>query len=209
MLLLCALTASLLCALSIVAIDGPLATALSSVSPDTRRAIQQGVGVIEVLFGFRVSSYLYGGLLIMAGLATFLMKRGSLAWALLFVGFSHVTARFAAGILKPPFSRLRPFEAVGGDGWHDVWFASAGNSFPSGHAVHFWSLFFPLAILFPRHRIALVVLPVLISAARVVVNDHYLSDVLASAALAAVLTSVFARTLLDRGERGALQLRRR
>lgn len=195
------MTAAALCALSVAAIDGPLAIALSSVSPDIKRWIHQGVSLCEVLFGFRVSPFLFGGLLIVAGLATLPRKRGLLPWAFLFIGLPHVTARFAADILKPPFSRLRPFEAFGQDGWHDVWFASVGNSFPSGHAVHFWSLFFPLAILFPKHRIALVVLPVLISAARVIVNDHYLSDVLASIALAATLTAVFARTLLKRGQR--------
>jgi membrane-associated phospholipid phosphatase len=105
---------------------------------------------------------------------------------------SHVTARFVADILKPPFSRLRPFEALGSDGWHGRWFAAVGNSFPSGHAVHFWSLFFPLAVLFPRWRVPLVVLPVLVSAARVVVNDHYLSDILASAAIAALVTWAYA-----------------
>ena len=48
-----------------------------------------------------------------------------LPWALLFVGLSHITARLLTGILKTPFSRLRPFEALGPDGWRDVWFGAA------------------------------------------------------------------------------------
>lgn len=55
-----------------------------------------------------------------------------------------------------------------------------GEFFPSGHGVHLWNLFYPLALLFPQSWKALVVLPVLISAAPVLVNDHYLSDVIAS-----------------------------
>jgi len=82
--------------------------------------------------------------------------------------------------------------------WHDTWFAPAGNSFPSGHAVHVWSLFFPLVVLFPRSWKPLAVLPVLISVARVAVNHHYLSDVLASAAVAALIAAAYARMILKR-----------
>jgi membrane-associated phospholipid phosphatase len=120
-------------------------------------------------------------------------------WALLFVGLTHVTARFLADILKPPFSRLRPYEALGPGGWHDIWFAPVGNSFPSGHAVHFWSLFFPLAVLFPRWRLPLAVLPLLVSAARVAANDHYPSDIFGSVAVAALVTWAYAGSLLERG----------
>jgi membrane-associated phospholipid phosphatase len=184
--------------LSILAFDGPVATALSSLPADARNAINQGVLMCEWLFGFRVSPYLYGGLLILAGILANAWKNRTIAQYLLFIGLSHVTARFLAGIMKPPFSRLRPFEALGDQGWHDTWFAAAGNSFPSGHAAHFWSLFFPLAVLFPRFRIPLAVLPVLISGARVVVNHHYLSDVVASLALAAVVTWAYAEKILKR-----------
>lgn len=120
-------------------------------------------------------------------------------WALLFVGLSQVTARFAADVLKPLLSRLRPYEALGSDGWHDTWFAAVGNSFPSGHAVHFWSLFFAVAVLFPRYTVPLAILPVLVSVARIAVNDHYLSDVIASVALAAFVTLAYAVAVLERG----------
>ena len=195
-------------ALSLVAVftvDGALTVALASLSSDSRRVIQSFVSVLELLFAFGVSPYLYGALLVIAGLLAFRStKSGLVPWALLFVGLSHVTARFVADILKPPFSRLRPYEALGTDGWHDTWFAAVGNSFPSGHAVHFWSLFFALAVLFPRYRVPLAVLPVLVSAARIAVNDHYLSDVIASAALAAFVTLAYAVAVLERGLKRAV-----
>jgi membrane-associated phospholipid phosphatase len=122
-----------------------------------------------------------------------------MARSLVFIGLAHVTARFVAGIMKPPFSRLRPYEVLANGSWQDTWFAPVGNSFPSGHAVHFWGLFFPLVILFPRLWIPLAVLPVLISAARVVVNDHYLSDVIASVAVAAWVTWAYAKAVPGRG----------
>jgi membrane-associated phospholipid phosphatase len=174
-------------------------------SSDSRRAINGIVGVCEVVFAFGISPYLYGVLLVMAGLVAFRSRTSRLLpWALLFIGLSHVTARFVADILKPPFSRLRPFEALGSDGWHDTWFATVGNSFPSGHSVHFWSLFFPLAVLFPQYRVPLVVLPLFVSAARIAVNDHYLSDILASAALAALVTWAYAIAILERGLKRAV-----
>ena len=195
-----ALAAAASCVIAIVTVDGPLAVALRSLAPETEHRIQSFVGVCELVFAFGISPYLYGGLLVVAGAVAFRATTSRLVpWALLFVGLSHLTARFVADILKPPFSRLRPFEALGSEGWHDTWFAAVGNSFPSGHAVHFWSLFFPLAVLFPRWRTALVVLPLLLSAARVAVNDHYLSDVLASVALAALVTWAYALAVLERG----------
>jgi membrane-associated phospholipid phosphatase len=189
------LVAAGLALLSILLLDGPLAVALSSVPADARRGINQGVIACEWLFGFRVSPYLYGGLLILAGIVAMARKYPR---TLIFIGLTHVTARLVAGIMKLPFSRLRPYEVLTSDSWHDVWFAPVGNSFPSGHAVHFWSLFFPLVVLLPRSWKPLAILPVLISLARVAVNHHYLSDVLASVAVAAFVTWAFAKAILPR-----------
>ena len=197
MLVRCALTAAALAVLSILTLDGPLAVALSSIPAEARRAIEHGVSVCEWLFGFRVSPYLYGGLLVFAGIVAKAWRRGIVSRPLVFIGLAHLTARFVAGIMKPLFSRFRPYEAFGADGWHDTWFAAMGNSFPSGHAVHFWSVFFPLVVLFPRFWVPLAILPVLISVARVAANDHYLSDVIASLALAALVTWAYTRMLLD------------
>lgn len=183
--------------LSILAIDGPLALTLSSVPAEAERAINQGVIAFEWLFGFRVSIYLYGGLLVLTGMVAHAWKSKPVGRSLLFIGLTHVTARFVVDIMKPPFSRLRPYEALTTGNWHDTWFAPVGNSFPSGHAVHFWGLFFPLVILFPRAWKPLIVLPVLISAARVAVNHHYLSDVFTSAAVAALITAAYARMILE------------
>jgi membrane-associated phospholipid phosphatase len=195
MLLRSALIAAALALLSILVLDGPIAVAMSSVPVELKRAITQGVIMCEWLFGFHVSRYLYGGVLILAGLLAIELRRATVARALLFIGLAHVTARLVAGVMKLPFSRLRPFEAFANGTWHDTWFAPVGNSFPSGHAVHFWSLFFPLAVLFPQYWIPLAVLPVLISIARVVVNDHYLSDVIASVAVAALVTWIYSKTI--------------
>jgi membrane-associated phospholipid phosphatase len=196
-----ALAAAAFAVLSIFVLDGPIAIALSSVPAEVKHALAQGLRACEWLFGFRITPYLYGGLLVFAGLTVMAWKRWTVGRLLLFIGLAHVTARFMVGIMKPPFSRLRPYEVLSADGaWHDTWFAAIGNSFPSGHAVHFWSLFFPLALLFPRYWIPLAVLPALVSAARVLMNDHYLSDVLASLAAAALVTRGYVRVLREGGQ---------
>lgn len=198
MLLRSGLIAAALALLSIFLLDGPVALAMSSVPVEAKRAITKSVVMCEWIFGFRVSPYLYGGLLVLAGIAAMAWKKRPVALSLIFIGMAHLTARLVAGVMKPPFSRLRPFEAFTDNGWHDTWFATVGNSFPSGHAVHFWSLFFPLVLLFPRLWIPFAVLPLLISSARVVVNDHYLSDVIASVAVAALVTWAYAKVILVR-----------
>jgi membrane-associated phospholipid phosphatase len=114
-----------------------------------------------------------------------------LAWMLLFIATIHLVTRVTAGTLKNVFARLRPFEVIEAGNWDWNFFGERGSAFPSGHSAHFWSLFFPLAFLFPRYRWPLLIIPLFISVARVGVNDHWCSDVIASAAIAALLTLAF------------------
>ncbi len=192
--------AAVLTAVAIFTVDGPVAVTAAGLSADTRRLIQAAVHLVEVAFAFGWSPYLYGVLVIAAGLVCAAWRAPRVGRLLLFVGLTHVTARFAADILKAPFSRLRPYEALAGGAWHDVWFASAGNAFPSGHAVHFWSLFFPLLVVLPRGAVAWAILPIAVSMARIAANDHYVGDVLASMAIAAAVCWVYDVALL-RGNR--------
>ena len=82
-------------------------------------------------------------------------------------------------------------------------FFTAGSSFPSGHAAHFWPFYFVALVAFPRWRIPTLVLALFVSISRVLVNDHYLSDVTASAAIAALVTYAWARLFVPRAERSA------
>ena len=93
----------------------------------------------------------------------------------------------SAWALKNVFGRLRPYELFAHADWSHAWFAG-GNSFPSGHNAFFWGLFMPLMYLFPRYRFALLLVPVFIALARIDVSMHFASDVLASIALAALVT---------------------
>jgi membrane-associated phospholipid phosphatase len=123
-----------------------------------------------------------------AGVLGWLIRRRSFfARALIFTGSVQLTVIGCAWLIKNAFGRLRPYEIIAHGDWHHLWFAG-GNSFPSGHVAYFCGLFFPLAYLFPRYRIPLLIVPVYIVIERIDENFHFLSDVLASVALAALVT---------------------
>lgn len=184
--------ALVLALLSILFFDQPIAAFAQRAGGRQSVILQQGTHWLEVASGFPIARYFLSYLLLGASALLFLWKSGRpIAWMVLFVGCAQFVTRLTAGTLKNVFDRLRPFEVIQAGNWDWNFFGGQGSSFPSGHAAHFWGLFFPLAFLFPRYRIPLIVIPLFISVARVGVNDHWCSDVLASAALAALITLAF------------------
>jgi membrane-associated phospholipid phosphatase len=171
---------ALLSLLSIFAVDAPVAAMMKPNVADARAIVNPFVNAVEVVFGFPLSKFATGFFILAAGLVMFAFaKHRPIAWLLTFVGVAHLLARLIAGVLKNVFLRMRPYEGSA------EFFVDGGSSFPSGHAAHFWALFFAFAFAFPRLRWPALVLAVLVSLSRVVVNDHYVSDVLASAAICA------------------------
>ncbi len=140
---------------------------------------------------FALSKFALGLLLVLIGALLWRTRRRA-ARAFLYVGASAFTARLLAGMLKNVFGRERPFEVAPGEAAD---FFAGGSAFPSGHAAHFWGLYFPLAFLFPRYRLPLLLVPVFVSFARVGVGDHFAGDVAASAALSALVAWGYARAL--------------
>jgi membrane-associated phospholipid phosphatase len=178
--------------LSIFFFDQPIAAFVQRAGGRSSVILQQGTSFLEVISGFPIAKYALTCALLMVGLVLFAWKSTrAVAWILLFVGCAQFVTRIAAGTLKSVFERLRPFEVIQAGDWDWKFFGGHGNSFPSGHAAHFWGLFFPLAFLFPRYRIPLLIVPLFISVARVGVNDHWCSDVLGSIAIAAAITLFF------------------
>ena len=178
--------------LSIFFLDQPIAAFVQKVDGRSSVVLQQGTSFLEVISGFPINRFALSYALLGAAAILFVWKSTrSAAWMLLFIGVAHIVTRLTAGTLKNVFNRLRPFEVIDAGNWDWNFFGDRGSSFPSGHSAHFWGLFFPLAFLFPRYRIPLLVIPLFISVARVGVNDHWCSDVLASAAIAAAITLLF------------------
>jgi membrane-associated phospholipid phosphatase len=101
--------------------------------------------------------------------------------------------------LKLIFSRARPRLWLHGDlsGFFFDRLGSDYQSFPSGHTATSVAAAIVLAGLFPRWRIGFAIFALLIASSRVVLSAHYLSDVLAGAAVgaasAAAVTAWFRR----------------
>lgn len=178
---------TLLTLLSIFLLDRPIAVALAPSETTMQSITGPVIHAIEVVFGFPISKFLTGAVILVVALALFPFARfRETARILLFVAAAQLTTRLVAGVLKNVFLRPRPFETYTG-------FFTDGSSFPSGHAAHFWPFFFAALIAFPRWRIPLLILTLFVSLSRVFVNDHFLGDVLASGALAAIITYAYAR----------------
>lgn len=146
----------------------------------TGSALPRGYGKFDNL--------LLGAMLIVIG-ALWLLARSTnaTARALVFTGVVQLGTIEAGSLIKGVFGRLRPYQLLERGDWSHIWFAG-GNSFPSGHVAFFWGLFLPLAYLYPKYRVPLLVVPVFIAFARIDENVHFLSDVLGSIALAALVT---------------------
>jgi membrane-associated phospholipid phosphatase len=187
--------------LSIFFFDQPIAAFVQRVEGRSSAILQQGTSFLEVISGsslpkwppvFPLARYALTYALLTTGLVLLTWKSTrSVAWMLLFIGSAQFVIRITGGTLKGVFERLRPFEVIQAGDWDWKFFRGQGNSFPSGHGAYFWGLFFPLAFLFPRYRIPFLIIPLFISVARVGVNDHWCSDVLASIAIAAAITLFF------------------
>ena len=178
--------------LSIFFLDQPIAAFVLKAGGRQSVILQQGTDWLEVASGYPIHRFFLAYLMLGAGALLFIWKSSrAVAWMLLFIGTVHLVTRLTAGTLKNVFARLRPYEVIQAGNWDWKFFGDQGSAFPSGHSALFWSLFFPLAFLFPRCRWPLLIIPLFISIARVGVNDHWASDVLASLALAALLTLAF------------------
>ena len=186
------LVAVLLTVLSIFLFDQPIAAFVQRAGGRESKILQEGTHWLEIASGFPIARYFLAYLLLGGAALLFIAKSTRLAAGmLLFIGSTHLVTRIVAGVLKNVFHRLRPFEVIQAGNWDWKFFGNQGSSFPSGHSAHFWGLFLPLLFLFPRYRLPLLVIPVFISIARIGVNDHWCSDVIASAGLAALFTLVF------------------
>jgi membrane-associated phospholipid phosphatase len=178
--------------LSIFFFDQPIAAFVQQTGGRESAFLQQGTHWLEVASGFPIARYFLAWLMLGASALLFISRSTRpVAWMLLFIATVHLVTRVTAGTLKNVFDRLRPFEVIEAGNWDWNFFGERGSAFPSGHSAHFWSLYFPLAFLFPRYRLPLLIIPIFISVARVGVNDHWCSDVIASIAIAALLTLAF------------------
>ena len=106
---------------------------------------------------------------------------------LLYVGAVQFATTAVALLVRPLFGRLPPQQAMANPGAVDAWLVG-GHAFPADHTAFYAGLFFPLMLIMPRWTFMLAIPPLFVAAGSVLSNQHYLSDVSASMALAAIVT---------------------
>jgi len=115
-------------------------------------------------------------------------------WAFL-LGVTVAVSGGLANALKFVFGRWRPAAFISGDLSGFEWFAKGWirSSFPSGHATTAAAASLVLAIWFPKLRWPIMMAGVAIAATRIVLEAHYLTDVVAGWLLGAgcVMTALW------------------
>ncbi len=102
---------------------------------------------------------------------------------------------------KPIIGRARPVLWLDHDIYGFQLFTLAGslwNGMPSGHATTAFAVAFSLAKMYPRGWIVWYLYALLLTSSRIFVCAHYLSDVVAGAALAAITVWAFSRYGMNR-----------
>jgi membrane-associated phospholipid phosphatase len=140
--------------------------------------------LFELLSGWWVKSLLIVGVAFLADLSA----RGRLP---LGAGFAAISYGLAAGIaegLKRVFDRPRP--AVVDPAVHPLVATPHSYSMPSGHATAAFAAAFAAGLVHPRLRRPLLTLAALVAVSRVWLGVHYLTDVLAGAAIGSAVAVV-------------------
>ncbi len=186
----------LLTILSILFIDVPLAVCVNKHFADNEEIFHGVTSIAEKLSGFTISKYLVAFVFVGIGLVVHLFKTNIfLAKPFYFIGLTFFFSRFSTGLLKNLFGRPRPDEMLHAQQVNNMFFVG-GSSFPSGHTAHFWGFILPVVILFPRWK-WLLIIPTLISVSRIMVNDHFLSDILASIFVCLLYSFLFHKLIME------------
>ncbi len=108
--------------------------------------------------------------------------------------------KFAVGRERPRF-----LFRDGTSDFHPFALRIADCAFPSGHTQSIWTAMLCLSLLFPKGRAIFIPVAVMISASRVIIGAHYLSDVVASIFIAFAFTLLWRRWFERGGETVILQ----
>lgn len=188
--LLCVVAAfsGLLLALGLLVADRPLALWIRGSGLEHAGVFAGGLAALDAFSGLGLWFWLAGSSVLSVGLIGFAFRRRA-AWpraliAAALVQFATITTMILG---KQHFGRLRPAQVLESGDWAHVWYAS-GGSFPSGHSAFYFGLLLPLAAACPIRwlRALLLAIPLFVVIARVDLARHFLSDVSASALIAAV-----------------------
>jgi len=111
----------------------------------------------------------------------------------LFILATTSVSGILVNLIKPIFGRFRPkmffSENLYGFNWFEVAFTM--NSFPSGHSATALGAWLAFAMIFPKYRILLLSIGILIASTRIIITAHYLSDVIAGSAVGIAVTLIY------------------
>jgi membrane-associated phospholipid phosphatase len=153
------------------------------------------VHVFEKITKIGESGYIFALTALIGLIAIMLRHRG--AGARVDAGLTQLAARamflfdvaavsgIASQVLKHLFGRARPklYDVVGAYHFDVFSIYASYASFPSGHTVTAFAMASAIAFLSPRVGYPLFMVAILVGISRVAIGSHYLSDVLAGAAL--------------------------
>jgi membrane-associated phospholipid phosphatase len=124
-----------------------------------------------------------------------------LFWAAIFLFLAIAASGLLTDLLKVLCGRARPalLLRMGDFGWHPPGLTAKLQSFPSGHANTVTAAALALGMLVPRLRTALTALAALVLLSRIVVGEHYPSDLAAGAATAFATTFPLRAAFARRG----------
>jgi membrane-associated phospholipid phosphatase len=183
-------------------VDQPIARAMAGIDPAVLR-----VARFVTWFGQGGVTLYPTGILVLLGLAASYLAPGfaeRLAGPIRRVAAIFITVA-AAGLaddaLKIVFGRARPYLWLAGDdsGFGFFRYGSKFASFPSGHTTTSVAAALALGAVLPRWRPLFFLAALLIALSRIVLDVHYLSDVIAGALLGAAVAFPILTALRKRG----------
>ncbi len=155
------------------------------------RSLDKGVrDLFEIITPLGVSTwYLVGSFSLFLFFRYY--RRRIYAHRALFLFAAVAVSGIAGAFLKWVMGRFRPKVFFERDLYGFNFFNTAHEetSFPSGHSATAFALALVLSLFFPRYRLPLFCFAVIISASRVIITSHYLSDAVGGAFIA--LMTVF------------------
>jgi membrane-associated phospholipid phosphatase len=178
------------------ALDQPIARIMAGADPDVLR-----IARLVTWFGQGGVLLYPSGILILAGLLLRLIWDDMRHWldpVLKSLGATFITvalAGLADDALKIVFGRARPYLWLAGDnsGFGFFRYGARFASFPSGHTTTSFAAAVVLAVLAPRWRRGFPVAALAIALSRIVLDVHYLSDVIAGGALGICIATISVR----------------
>lgn len=192
-----ACVAAALMAIGLLGLDRPLAEWVRASGIEQARVFAYGLIALDTITALSLWFWGIGCVALAIGLIGLAIRRGD-RWPRALIAAALVQfATIETMILgKDHFGRLRPQQVLESGDWSHVWFA-AGTSFPSGHSAFYFGLLLPLAAACPIRwlRVLLIALPVFVVLARIDLAKHFLSDVSASALIAAIYALIVATVL--------------